>query len=196
MGPTVSEAVRAMTRTSVSRLWLNRHRPACERGFTLLEILLVLFIIAMASVLAVPNVGGLDARTYGAQLRQLEALLRFARRNAVLTGLPASTRLFGPSHDPYAADSVVAGQFAPEQEQDAGLLQAPLARWESEGIALRFEDSTERLTEVERFIDVTFYPEGGSTGGTLILSRDDRHTRIVIDPFTGRISSEETNASK
>ena len=28
-------------------------------------------------------------------------------------------------------------------------------------------------------------------GGTLIFSRDDRYTRIVIDPFTGRISSEK-----
>ena len=74
-------------------------------------------------------------------------------------------------------------------------MQTPAAHWESDGIALSYEDSTERLTEIERFIDVTFYPEGGSSGGTLIFSRDDRHTRIVIDPFTGRISSEETHAS-
>ena len=73
------------------------------------------------------------------------------------------------------------------------LLQTPEARWESDGIALSYEDSTERLTEVERFIDVTFYPRAAA-GGTLIFSRDDRHTRIVIDPFTGRISSEETHA--
>ena len=88
----------------------------------------------------------------------------------------------------------------PARSQERGQWQAPNvvttpeARWESDGIAVSYEDSTERLTEVERFIDVTFYPEGGSSGGTLIFSRDDRHTRIVIDPFTGRISSEETNA--
>ena len=83
----------------------------------------------------------------------------------------------------------------PGEGLTAGLEQKPKACWESDGIALRYEDSTERLTEVEHFIDVTFYPEGSSSGGTLIFSWDDRHTRIVIDPFTGRISSEETNAS-
>ena len=185
-----------MTRTSGSRRWLNSHRPANERGFTLLEILLVLFIIALASVLVVPNVGGLDARTYSAQLRQVDALLRFARRNAVITGLPVSARLYASPNEPYDSDPVTAGIYASGLEHGAARPQAPQARWESDGISMRFEDSTERLTEVERFVDVTFYPEGGSTGGTLIFSRDDRHTRLVIDPFTGRFSSEQTNASK
>ena len=187
-----------MTRISVSNRPPGTRLPARQRGFTLLEILLVLALLALASVMVVPNVGRLDARTYSVQLRQVNALLHYARRNAVITGLPVSARLYGPSFRPDDADIALADEFAGGQErgqgQSAGLLQTPQARWESDGIALSYEDSTERLTEVERFIDVTFYPEGGSSGGTLIFSRDDRHTRIVIDPFTGRISSEETHA--
>ena len=187
-----------MTRISVSSRPPRQCRPAGELGFTLLEILLVLTLIALASVLVVPNVGSLDGRTYSVQLRQVNALLQYARRNAVITGLPVSARLFGPSFRPDDADVTSADEPVRSQErgqgQAAGLVKTPEARWESEGIAVSYEDSTERLTEVERFIDVTFYPEGGSSGGTLIFSRDDRHTRIVIDPFTGRISSEETNA--
>lgn len=187
-----------MTRISVSNRPPGTRLPARQRGFTLLEILLVLALLALASVMVVPNVGSLDARTYSVQLRQVNALLHYARRNAVITGLPVSARLYGPSFHPDDAEIASAGEFAGGQErgqgQTAGLLQMPEARWESDGIALSYEDSTERLTEVERFIDVTFYPEGGSSGGTLIFSRDDRHTRIVIDPFTGRISSEETHA--
>jgi len=198
MGPTVSAAVRAMTRISVSNRPPEPRRPARQRGFTLLEILLVLALLALASVMVVPNVGSLDARTYSVQLRQVNALLHYARRNAVITGLPVSARLYGPSFRPDDAEIASADEFTGGQErgqgQSAGLLQTPEARWESDGIALSYEDSTERLTEVERFIDVTFYPEGGSSGGTLIFSRDGRHTRIVIDPFTGRISSEETHA--
>lgn len=187
-----------MTRISVSNRAPRPRRPARQRGFTLLEILLVLALIALASVMVVPNVGSLDARTYSVQLRQVNALLHYARRNAVITGLPVSARLYGPSFRLDDADISSANEFAGGQEcgqgQSAGLLRTPEARWESDGIALSYEDSTERLIEVERFIDVTFYPEGGSSGGTLIFSRDDRHTRIVIDPFTGRISSEETHA--
>ena len=187
-----------MTRISVSSRSSRHCRPAGERGFTLLEILLVLTLIALASALMVPNLGRLDARTYSVQLRQVNALLQYARRNAVITGLPVSARLYGPSFRHDEADIASADKPVRSQErgqgQAAGLVKTPEARWDSDGIAVIYEDSTERLTEVERFIDVTFYPEGGSSGGILIFSRDDRHTRIEIDPFTGRISSEETNA--
>ena len=190
----MSGAVRVMTRTSFSRRPITICRPASERGFTLLEILLVLSIIVLASVLVVPNFGSLDARTYSVQLRHVNALLRYARRNAIITGRPVSARLYASSHGLENSTLATAGELARAQEQRAGPLQAPQASWKSDGIALSFEDSTERLTEVERFIDVTFYPEGGSSGGTLVFSRDDRHTRVVIDPFTGRIRSEEANA--
>ena len=187
-----------MTRISVSSRPPKHCRPDGERGFTLLEILLVLTLIALASALVVPNVGGLDARIYSVQLRQMNALLQYARRNAVITGLPVSARLYGPSFRPDDADIASADEPARSQERGqgpaAGLLKTPKAYWESDGIAVSYVDSTERLIEVERFIDVTFYPEGSSSGGTLIFSRDDRNTRITIDPFTGRISSEETNA--
>ena len=187
-----------MTRISVSSRQPRHCRPSGEGGFTLLEILLVFSLIALASVLVVPNIGNLDARTYSVQLRQVNALLQYARRNAVISGLPVSARLYGPSYHPDDADFASADELARSQERaqrlTVGRVQMPEARWESDGIAVSYEDSTERLTEVEHFIDVTFYPEGGSSGGTLIFSRDDRHTRLVIDPFTGRISSEETNA--
>ena len=187
-----------MTRILVYSHFPRDRRPAGQRGFTLLEILLVLTLIALAGALVVPNLGSLDGRTYSLQLRQVNALLQYARRNAVITGLPVSARLYGPSFRRDGADIASADEpvrsLERSQEQAAGLVKTPEARWVSDGIAVSYEDSTERLTEVERFIDVTFYPEGGSSGGTLIFSRGDRHTRIVIDPFTGRISSEETNA--
>ena len=82
-----------MTRISVSNRPPEPRRPARQRGFTLLEILLVLALLALASVMVVPNVGSLDARTYSVQLRQVNALLHYARRNAVITGLPVSARL-------------------------------------------------------------------------------------------------------
>ena len=66
----------------------------------MLEILLVLSLIALASVLVVPNVGSLEARNYSMQLRQVNALLHYARRNAVITGLPVSARLYGPLSAP------------------------------------------------------------------------------------------------
>ena len=165
-----------MTPISASSLAHKDFSANIQRGFTLLEILLVVTIVAMASILIVPNVGNMDTRTFSIQVRQVNSILHYARRSAVITGMPSTARLYALSRNP----------------RDE--LQVDLAHevtWESVGIALQFEDSTERVTDVEDFVEFTFYPEGGSTGGALTLSQGERKTRIVVDPFTGRISSEE-----
>jgi len=35
---------------------------------------------------------------------------------------------------------------------------------------------------------VSFYPEGGTTGGKLRLSQDNQRGWIAIDAFTGRVT--------
>ncbi len=156
--------------------------PSRLRGFTLLEIILVLAIIATASVLVVPNLGGFEARTFNTQLRQAQSLLNYARRTAVVSG-QASTVSFNvlpleerersePNDEPVSLSNIV-------------------ARWNGEGIELRFRDSTDREVEIEESTEVTFYPEGGSTGGVLLFAQAEQSGVINIDPFTGRVSSRD-----
>lgn len=146
-----------------------------SRGFTLLEILLVLTLIGMASMLIFPNVASLDGRTFNIQVRQANTLLNHARRNAVVRGQPSTIRLY--------ADPEI-------QESDMNTDPNVIASWNSEGIRIGFRDSTNRERDIDESVDITFFPEGGSTGGTLLLALDDRRASIVIDPFSGRISSE------
>lgn len=153
----------------------NLNRTAC-RGFTLLEILLVLAIMAMASILVVPNIGNMESRTFSAQVRQATSLLNYARRIAVVSGQP-STASF------YAALEVR------DEEQMTRPAKASVGRWESFGTAVRYRDSTDREIDVDEIIEITFYPEGGSTGGTLLLSQGGRLVSIIVDPFTGRIET-------
>jgi len=151
------------------------HTTRNQQGFTLLELLLVLSIIAVASVLIFPNVGSLDSRSFSIQVRQANQMLNFARRDSVVRGQPSTVRL-----------------YAQQIDEDEETIVDPnlVASWESEGIRLGFRDSTETEFDIDESIDVTFFPEGGSTGGTLLLALDDQMARIVIDPFTGRISNE------
>lgn len=166
-----------------------------QAGFTLLEILLVLTIIGMASVLVVPNITNLESRTFDAQIRQANSLLNYARRIAVVKGQPAVASFFigsdgsqDNSQDPNADRNT--------RKDEYGVVQSiitPVGEWYSEGIALRFRDSSDSEVEIEERIDITFYPEGGSTGGTLLISladaAEDEVIAIEIDPFTGRINT-------
>ncbi len=147
-----------------------------SRGFTLLEILLVLTIIGMASVLLVPNLTGLESRTFSAQLRQANSLLNYARRIAVVSGQASTVSL------------TVGSEQSPEQESSAAQNNI-VGQWNASGVEISYRDSTDREIEVEDKIEITFYPEGGSTGGTLLFTQNERQASIVINPFTGRISS-------
>jgi len=153
---------------------------ASAAGFTLLEIMLVMAIIAMASVIVIPNLSGLEARTFTAQVRDANSILNYARRIAVVTGQPRTASFF-ISND----TTEVAEDEASRDYQAVGA-----SRWDSYGTAVRFRDSTDREVDVDDKIDITFYPEGGSTGGTLLLSQGDQQVLLIVDPFTGRISTQ------
>jgi len=162
---------------------LSAARPLtqiAQRGFTLLEIILVLALIATASILVVPSLGGFEARTFNTQLRQAQSLLNYARRTAVVSG-QASTVSFNvlPLDEIDQQDS---------EERQASLSNI-VAQWNGAGVTLRFRDSTDREIRVEETTEVTFYPEGGSSGGKLLFAQADQSGVIDIDPFTGRVTS-------
>ena len=167
-----------MTPISVSRDAYLKSSYSGSAGFTLLELMVVLTIIGMASILIVPNVGNLDSRTFNTQMRQVTSLLNYARRIAVVQGQPSTATFYATLEE---------GDLGSE---DANRRGNNIGSWESNGADLRFRDSTDRETDIEDRIDITFYPEGGSTGGTLIFSLEDQIVNVVVDPFTGRVSTE------
>jgi general secretion pathway protein H len=149
-----------------------------QRGFTLLELLLVLTIIGMASVLVVPNVGNLDSRSFAVQVRQANSLLNHARRMAVVQGQPQSVHFI---LEDGASENPVSGAASDNE-------------WRSERIQLRVIDSTDQERDIDDRFEVTFYPEGGSSGGSLQFELDGQQAVIHIDPFTGRINSGDDGA--
>tara|TARA_B100000446_G_scaffold176772_1_gene188795 strand:+ start:126 stop:659 length:534 start_codon:yes stop_codon:yes gene_type:complete len=172
----VSRAAKMMTPISVFNRAKTQKCQTPSTGFTLLELVLVLSIIVMASILVVPTFGGLEGRTFGVQVRAASSLLNYARRTAVVTGQP-STASFYPILDE-------------EEDDDANTKLSSVGTWQSNGAKLHFRDSTDRESEIQKLIEITFYPEGGSTGGTLLLVQGAQLVSIKIDPFTGRVVTE------
>jgi general secretion pathway protein H len=106
-------------------------------------------------------------------------LLNYARRTAVISG-QASTVSF---------NVLPADEMAQADEEEYASLSNIVAQWNGTGVNLRFRDSTDREIEIEERTEVTFYPEGGSTGGTLLFAQEDQAGVIDVDPFTGSVSS-------
>lgn len=150
--------------------------PARVRGFTLLEVLLVLAIIGLAGALLVPRLGGLDGRGFNVEVRSAANLLNHARRNAVVTGNPATISFLPDAED---------GEF----DYRPPIFSAGV--YNARNIDLQFQDSTGAREPVLDPLEITFFPEGGSTGGALLLLRGELGARIEIDPFTGRINANE-----
>jgi general secretion pathway protein H len=147
------------------------------KGFTLIEILMVLSIIAMISFVVVPNFTGLESRTFSAQVREARSLLNYARRNAVVTGQPSTASFLVTSNE----------QSDTSSREKA---RSSVGQWKSNGTRVTYRDSTDRDVEVEDKVEITFYPEGGSTGGSIILETGERTATLKIDSITGKIESE------
>ena len=73
-----------------------------QTGFTLLELLVVLSIIAVATGLIVPNLSITDNGAFNAEVRRATSTLTYARRMAIVKGSPQTATLF--ALDPEASD--------------------------------------------------------------------------------------------
>jgi general secretion pathway protein H len=140
-----------------------------ERGFTLLELLVVLAIIGFMLVFipgfVLRGQPGLDVEVAA---RALAGALRETRADAMqhnreqLFALDVEERLFR-----------------------AGALPAPVQM--DRGIEVTFQ--TARQEQVGETIgQIRFFADGSSTGGRIGLSRDDRHAAVAVDWLTGLVS--------
>jgi general secretion pathway protein H len=145
---------------------------AQQRGFTLLELLVVLSIIALGVGLIAPNVGLSDNSAFSADVREAAATLSYARRLAIVRASPVTAWL-STGEDADVEDGTSSEQLR--------------RRWTSDIVELRYQDDLQIEPQRIDRLSITFYPQGGSTGGTLHFSRDRRSAIIVVSPITGRI---------
>ncbi|MHC8306336.1 prepilin-type N-terminal cleavage/methylation domain-containing protein [Pseudomonas sp. PB3P13] len=139
-----------------------------SRGFTLIELLVVVVLIGISISLVSFGVGkGLQAATERQALSQVVQSLRAARVKAIVSGQPAQTRF-----------DLIAGRFQGPGQKTYNLpADMHVQLMTAEGLGSAFE----------------FYPDGGASGGHLLLSRNDKHWRIDINWLTGSVQLRSLN---
>jgi general secretion pathway protein H len=165
--------------TPISEDSLSRHRQCAksQQGFTLLELLVVLSIIILASAVVIPSINSTDNSLLTAQVRQTASAFNYARRMAIVEGAPQLATIL--QMDPDDPDYP---EIKGEILQRAG---APLL----EGLDVRvtYQADINDVAEELDVIELIFYPQGGSTGGIISFTLEDITAWIQVDPITGRI---------
>jgi general secretion pathway protein H len=147
---------------------LRLHFPPRSRGFTLLELLVVLAIIALLLAITPPLItAAIPGAELKASARRVAAGLRLAREEAIRTGHDVTFTLDLETHS---------------FEVDGRFRQGKLPK----GLDLKLEAAETEMLDEHRGA-VRFFPDGSSTGGRVILSRHDTGYQVGVQWLTGRI---------
>jgi len=137
-------------------------RTGSRRGFTLIEILSVVAILALMAAFVIPNLGAYRTRALRAQAEDLGAHLEFARQRAIMTGVPHRV------HIDLEAVSYrlewLAAEREPGEEDGEG---ARPAAFDLDALDLR--SGTPLPLEAPPPAEETFQPVPGNFGRTVVL---------------------------
>jgi general secretion pathway protein H len=151
-------------------------RHSGSGGFTLLEILVTLAIMAVVSALAAPAIAGRLLETpIDRSAHLLKGMLQEAHAQAAVRG-ETVTLLWSPE----------ARRFVLQEPQRERGLTVP------SGVEVSVQGLM-RASGEEGSLDtragIVFYPLGGSTGGSIGLRAGARTARLSVDPLTGSVDA-------
>lgn len=177
------------------------HRSVVRRGYTLIELLIVVAVLGLAGALLVPHLVDRDSFVAQAATRQVIADLHFAQSDALAHQGYRRVHFYDDGSG-YCIVRVSASDYAAAWDPDtADYVADPLGSMGNYIVNFpthpRFEDVT--LTDVSidgGGLDVIYDPLGGTimagggpgSGGTLRVTTDDHTYELSIAPFTGKLT--------
>jgi len=147
-----------------SRTWSSDR----QAGFTLLEVVTVMLIVALLASLAFTMMPGTGRAKLKAVTMEAAALMRRERLGAILTGRERQVAIDG-EHRILIGDG--GGTVAIPADVSLDLLSTSQA-------------------EMSRAVVVRFHPDGASSGAVLRLSREKAEYEIRVNWYTGGVSIE------
>ena len=156
--------------TGCRRPGAMRPRARPPTGFTLIEMVVVLLIIAVGTVIAIPMVeGGFDSREVRRAARQIASTMHYCRGEAVARGVP---------------QELVIDALRNSVHTTGG-------RWATLTDRAVIEHVRGGNDLGDSVVQILFFPNGSTSGAEVVLaSRRDRfqnRLRIELDPLIGSV---------
>lgn len=138
-------------------------------GFTLIELVVVLFLVSLVTGLAIPAVGrGIEALELRAQVAGFSGFLRYGREQSITRRAAHEVRVDPGSRQ---LTLIASGSESPRAQKQL-----------SPRLQISVVPPAARV--------VTFSPQGFSSGADFRLEGPGgRIYRVIVDPLTGRVSS-------
>lgn len=159
-----SQVVRAKMPTLVAG---SKRGAFGSPGFTLIEVLVVLVILALAMAIVVPAISKTQGESLDDVARELQIAFRQARSDAVLTQRTSAV-LVDVANRRFRQERVRSDKAIPQK------------------ITVTASVATSELRNGTA--GIRFFPDGSSTGGFISLSIGESSSRVEVDWLTGRIS--------
>ncbi|MEA3333486.1 MAG: prepilin-type N-terminal cleavage/methylation domain-containing protein [Pseudomonadota bacterium] len=158
-------------------------------AFTLVELIVVVAIMGMGlSVFLGINYRQREAFHWRANLRELHVFLKVARSYAILERrrndclYSSEQRSFRESLRGRRVELASGVEFVLSDEQQA---------WLDAGESIRAATEVEVGVGKTALVMITFYADGGASGGPLEISSGRRGAFLEVDPLTGAVKVEE-----
>lgn len=136
-------------------------------GFTLLEVVLVLAIVALASLLAAAAIGGgTDGMRLRSAAKEVAAQLRFTRAQALATGEPQRFTI-DPAAHAWTAPKERGGELSPK-------------------LSIVFTGARE-VQPADDIGAIVFFPDGASTGGRVRMAIGEAAWQVDVAWLTGEV---------
>ncbi|MFO1322722.1 MAG: GspH/FimT family protein [Burkholderiales bacterium] len=148
---------------------MGRPNLAHAAGVTLLELLVVLMVIAIASAIVIPMIGGgVSNAEMRSAARQLASGLRMARSEAV-----------SQRRETFLVIDLDGRRFKVDRDAQEHALPR--------NVELKLFTAQKDLVD-DKVGSIRFYPDGGSNGGRITLGSGDRKYEVDVDWLTGRVA--------
>jgi type II secretion system protein H len=150
------------------------YRPEVARGFTLLELVVTLLVLAVAVAVVTPAIGrGTEAVRARAEVAGFAATLRHARERAISSQRPHTVVIDPEGHRMSVVVPVADGSAAEHEVRRSRVLSPRLTVETIEHPAL----------------EVRFDARGVASGGDFRLTSGGIVYRVTVDRLTGRVRS-------
>jgi len=162
--------VKTLTSRTKTELTVSTHAALKQRGFTLVELLVVLAIATLlVGLVPVAYNKARDSAQYRTTLRTMMADMRQARQQAIAHHLPTTYQLNLPN-------------------RQSGILGRPMQSWPD---TLQIRATVGQNQVQQGNASIVFLPGGGATGGSIdIIRRNGSGTRLRVDWFSGQVTQE------